>query len=312
MKENPLVSIGVVTYNAEEFIQETLDSIFNQTYKNIELIVADDNSTDKTVELARKWFERKGCRFNGYKLLTSSSNTGVSGNSNRALRAANGEWYKCFDGDDLMTPNAITDYVDYVNKYPQVEMVMANVCAYSCKGVVQLLPIPLMKLFFSEKCTATKQASIISKRIIGYSQGFFVKTSVIKEEGGFDERFPYIEDYPLFIKLINKGHKMFFMNEITAEYRTVDTSISRSKQDSSIFSNSIVRCTKEYRYNYQREYLSPLWKRLLDFSIFLKCRIIDSGNTYASFKCRLYYRMFKILDPFFFYRKYTNLLNLFS
>ena len=55
--ESPLVTVGVVSYNAEIFIEDTLTSVYNQTYKNIELILSDDHSSDNTVEVAKKWFE---------------------------------------------------------------------------------------------------------------------------------------------------------------------------------------------------------------------------------------------------------------
>lgn len=309
MKQHPLVTIGVVTYNSGSFITETLDSIYNQSYENIELIISDDCSADNTPELCKSWLREHSNRFKRTKLLTSDINTGVSANSNRALNEATGDWYKCFDGDDIMTKNAIQDYVSFVDSNSEIEMTMADVKALRENGKGPLLPVPIKKLFYGEKSTSKKQASIISKRIIGNSQSFFIKTSVLRNEGGFDERFPLLEDYPLFIKLINKGHKMFFMDKVTAEYRTVSGSISHNKKDSSILPKSTIKCVEEYHYDYQREYLSLLWQRLLDLSIFLKKKVILSGNSYSSFRSRFYYRLMKMFDPFFFYKKYTNFLN---
>lgn len=311
MEQKPLVTIGVVTFNAEEFITETLDSIYEQSYQNIELIVTDDNSSDKTVEIAQKWLEMKGKRFNGSQIITTPVNTGVSANSNRALMAAKGEWYKCFDGDDLMAPNAISDYMSYVIEHPDVEMMMANV-RYMRDGVAaEIMPVQLKKLFFGVKSTVKRQSRIISKRIIGNSQSFIVKTSILKNEGGFDEKYPLLEDYPVFIKLINRGHKMYFMENVTAFYRSTEGSISRQRSAGSIFTNSAIRSIVEYRYDYQREYLSPFWQKLLDFSICLKKNVIEAGNNWSILKCRMYYSLL-MFDPLYLYKKYTNFLNRFA
>ena len=58
-----LVTVVVVTYNSSKYVLETLDSIFEQTYKNIELIITDDGSSDNTVELCREWLTHYGDRF---------------------------------------------------------------------------------------------------------------------------------------------------------------------------------------------------------------------------------------------------------
>ena len=86
----PLVSVFVVSYNAADYICETLESIKAQTYQNIELIVSDDHSSDQTVELANEWIESNKERFVRTELITVDHNTGVSANYNRAIRACRG------------------------------------------------------------------------------------------------------------------------------------------------------------------------------------------------------------------------------
>ena len=83
-----LVSVITATYNSSDFITETLDSIFNQTWEAVELIITDDNSLDDTVEVCRQWLNAKSSRFIRTELITSEVNTGVSGNANRGLMAA--------------------------------------------------------------------------------------------------------------------------------------------------------------------------------------------------------------------------------
>ena len=74
-----LVSVPVLTYNAESFIEETLESIFNQTYQTIELIISDDCSKDNTVQIVEKWCAqpRVIARFTDIKIITVPKNTGI-------------------------------------------------------------------------------------------------------------------------------------------------------------------------------------------------------------------------------------------
>ena len=122
----PLVSIAVVTYNSSKTVLETLDSIKEQTYPNIELIISDDCSKDNTVELCRGWVEKNKGRFVRVEILTVETNTGVSANFNRADAASRGEWGKPIAGDDLLLPNAIQEYVNYIIVHPDVVYVFAN------------------------------------------------------------------------------------------------------------------------------------------------------------------------------------------
>ena len=101
MAAAPLVSVIVPTHDHEQFVGETLDSVFAQTYPNLQVIVSDDASGDGTVAAVR---ERFGDRV---ELVTSEVNTGISGNFNRALGVVRGEYVAWLDGDDLMRPNRI-------------------------------------------------------------------------------------------------------------------------------------------------------------------------------------------------------------
>jgi len=124
---NPLVSVAVVTYNSSATIIETLDSISNQTYQNIELIVSDDCSTDETVNIAKQWIREHQNRFIRAEILTISNNMGVSANYNRAMDACRGEWVKDVDGDDLLCSTCVEEYVSYVRAHSDAYYVFSRV-----------------------------------------------------------------------------------------------------------------------------------------------------------------------------------------
>lgn len=111
MKENILVSIIIPMYNSEKYIEKTLQSLINQTYKNIEIIVVDDGSTDqskKNVEAIAKTEKRIKYYF--------QKNSGAPIARNNGLSKANGEYVLFFDADDILLKNAIYDLTNNIIK----------------------------------------------------------------------------------------------------------------------------------------------------------------------------------------------------
>ena len=90
----PLVSVFIVTYNSSDYIIEALDSVRNQTYPNIELVVSDDCSTDNTVPLVKDWMKSYGSCFSRTEIVVAPKNQGIPSNYNRAVNACHGEWLK--------------------------------------------------------------------------------------------------------------------------------------------------------------------------------------------------------------------------
>jgi len=109
-KNLPLVSIMVITYNQSEFISDCLDSIVSQDYQNIEVIVADDGSTDKTIEILNNY----ALKYAGIvKIKSSKTNKGITVNSNLALSFCKGEYIAFTGGDDVFMPGKISRQIEW-------------------------------------------------------------------------------------------------------------------------------------------------------------------------------------------------------
>lgn len=102
------VSIVVPIYNAEEHIELCLDSILNQTYKNIELILVNDGSTDKSIEIINKYKEK----YPDIIKIINKQNSGVSDTRNIGVENATGDFLMFSDNDDYMEPNLIQTYME--------------------------------------------------------------------------------------------------------------------------------------------------------------------------------------------------------
>ena len=109
----PLVSICIPTYNGERYLQEALDSVKAQTYKNIEVIISDDNSKDHTLEICDRF--KNEVNFPVY--IYNHTPSGIGANWNHCIEKANGEYIQFLFQDDILYPNCIEEKLKYLQKY---------------------------------------------------------------------------------------------------------------------------------------------------------------------------------------------------
>ena len=100
---NPSISVCIPTYNGSRYLEACLDSVLSQTYKNIEILVVDDGSTDNTVEILER-YERNDQRV---RLVRNNHNLGLVGNWNRCVELAKSEWIKFAFQDDLLREDCL-------------------------------------------------------------------------------------------------------------------------------------------------------------------------------------------------------------
>lgn len=114
----PLVSVVIATYNQAKYLGYTIESVLNQTYPNIELIVVDDGSTDSTPEVA--------ARFGGRIAYIRQANTERGAARNRGLAEARGEFIAFLDSDDIWLPDKIKNEVEYLQQHPDLGFVYSD------------------------------------------------------------------------------------------------------------------------------------------------------------------------------------------
>lgn len=226
--EQPLVSVPVITYNSSKTVIETLDSIYNQTYPNIELIISDDCSTDETISICRRWIEQHKERFSRTEILTVAKNTGVSANMNRAERACTAEWVKGIAGDDLLLPNCIETYIEYVTKHPTAVQVFSRIEVFGGDEERRRRTEKLFKYdFFDLTLEQQYERLMFEGNCLPASTNFYNKKA-IAELGieGYDERIPLLEDLPRWINLIKAGVHFQFIDMPLVRYRVSENSLS--------------------------------------------------------------------------------------
>ena len=251
----PMVSVTVITYNSSKTVLETLDSIYNQTYPTLELIVSDDCSTDNTVQVCRDWIEAHKERFVRTELLTVEKNTGISANLNRAEAACRGEWVKGIAGDDLLLPDCIQDCVSFAKANPKMYCFFGKIRAFGgnadyCTWLTNT---------FSERNDMMSRLSkeelfcVIAKGDTPPAPAFFYnRFFFLNNEIKNDERIPLIEDLPLWLSILKKGFVFGFIDKEIVEYRVGGISTSKVWQSYELFRNRrLVYFLYQFEYFYK-------------------------------------------------------------
>lgn len=305
---SPLVSVIVITYNSCVFVVETLESIKNQTYHNIELIISDDGSSDQTVRLCNDWVNANQDRFVRVEVISVESNTGIPANCNRGFRTAEGVWIKFIAGDDILDNNCIESFVDFVESDASVELVESK-SQFFKNEFKQENFAHIQDLggtgFFDSSVTASQQYEALLRRNYIHAPSVFIKRSAIAEVGGFDEKYRLIEDHPLWLRLTKCGSRFYFMPKVTVYYRLHCNSVYASKRTDQIFNKFY-----KHRRNFDIDYIIPnvslIESMLLNYNYY-RLFVIDY------FKMNKNIKIFKLLYYFsdfkYYYDKKFNKLN---
>lgn len=183
-KNNLLVSVIIPTKNSEKFLSECLQSIKNQTYKKIEIIVVDNNSTDKTKEIAKKFTDRV---FNFGPERSAQVNFGV--------KKALGKYVYKVDSDFVLDKKVITECVEKIEQDFDA-IVVHNTPDISISWIAKI----------------RKFEVDMYKYDLTHSSARFVKKSVYQKIGGFNEKITAGEDYDFQNKLNRNGFKTGFID----------------------------------------------------------------------------------------------------
>jgi glycosyltransferase involved in cell wall biosynthesis len=220
----PLVSVVVITYNSMKYVLETLQSIKNQTYGNIELIVSDDCSTDQTLEIIEGFVLENGNFFERVEIVKSSRNSGITPNCNRGILASSGVYIKPIAGDDLLMPNCIRDFVSFFQAHGKIEI------AASCTKVFyedDLNNFHIWPKRYEFPIGLEKQKLEILRANFVYNVSIFFTRNLFNSVGGFEEKYSMIEDYPFDYKVLSKGYEIYLLDKITVNYRVNFDSTTR-------------------------------------------------------------------------------------
>ncbi len=212
MHNGPLVSFIVPCYNQAQFLDETLLSIFTQTYENWECIIVNDESPDNTEEIAQKWVE-KDPRFQYF----FKQNGGVSSTRNFGLEKAKGEYIQFLDADDLIANNKLELSLQMINESvnKNIQIVFTNFKMFTAN--IKKTEEPFCNLnesLFSYENLLYKWNETFSIPI----HTALIKTSLI-ENIRFPENMTAQEDWIFWVNLFRNHPQIIFIDKPLAFYR---------------------------------------------------------------------------------------------
>lgn len=279
-----LVTVIVITYNSAKYVLETLESVYRQSYNNIELIVSDDCSKDNTVSICKQWVDTNRNRFISAKVIQTENNSGICGNYNFALKNANGNWIKYIAGDDILEDNCIERFVSNIKP---------NTFLYTCitkhlqneTGEIELYSTRIPDQ------SAWKQARYMLKSLYGINgPTIFIERNHLLNLGGFEEKYPMIEDWPIAIRYATNGLRIGIVNEPLVQWRIYGNSISHSNYS---FAISLRNAWYDYSMHYCWHYLLPFHQ----YHYWLDSWILKFSNTSKTHKLLGYFlRCFDIVN----------------
>ncbi|ALJ04594.1 hypothetical protein APS56_05325 [Pseudalgibacter alginicilyticus] len=208
----PLISVIIPCYNQSEFLEETLLSVYNQTYNNWECIIVNDGSTDDSETIAENWV-LKDNRFSYFY----KSNSGVSNTRNYALDRVKGNYIQFLDADDVIN-----------NKKLEISVGLLDNSSAKNEKIV----ISNFRMFSENQSKSTKPYCVLTNDLFTYDNllykwnetfsipihcGFF-KASLF-EEIRFPENLTAQEDWIVWIALFKNGSKAIFIDKPLALYR---------------------------------------------------------------------------------------------
>lgn len=225
----PLVSIAIACYQHKRFLRECLDSVLSQTYKNIEVIIVDDGSTDGSQEIIREY----ASKHNNFKIALFPFNKGVAYTQLKMLELSTGEYMCIFDGDDLMYPEKIEKQVTFLEQNPKYQMCFHDVMVFDDDTQKNLYlwseryaPANCVKEALFQAIQPTKGKS---KRTPSGSK--FGRTAYIKS-GVTDTRTAGRIEFIFFLGMeaANPGAPWYTLPEVLGMYRLHDHNISRQEK----------------------------------------------------------------------------------
>lgn len=217
MDNLPLVSICMPAYNSEKYIRQALESIHAQSYPNIELIIVNDGSTDRTSEIMQEYAGER-------VTLIHQENKGQAASCNVAFSYAKGQFIKFMDSDDLISEDFIKNQVERIEGREDAVATAAWGRFYENN----------VDTFKSAEEPIWKDMPPIDWIVQSLGSGanmmqcglFLIPRSVLQRSGLWDERLTLINDFDFFIRVILSAKEMLFAEDAVLYYRSGINSLS--------------------------------------------------------------------------------------
>ncbi|HRZ19106.1 MAG TPA: glycosyltransferase [Methanofastidiosum sp.] len=219
-RPKPLISVIIPCYNQGRYLDQAVQSVLDQTYKNFEIIIINDGSTDEyTNELLKKYNKRN-------TKVYKTQNQGLASTRNYGFSLSKGEFVQFLDSDDFLDPNKFKDQMNIFNKYKDLDVSYTNYKYYYDN---------------TKEFSDSRMEDLIGKNpfedfVYKWQRGISIpihcamfKREIFNENGPFVSGFKATEDWLMWVEIAHKGCKFRYLNRDYALYRIQSNSMTRNK-----------------------------------------------------------------------------------
>lgn len=206
-----LVSVCIPTYNNEDYISKTIDSILSQSFADWELIIVDDCSRDNTLEIVKSYNDDR------IHLFQNKKNLGMAGNWNRCVELASGTYIKFICADDVLAENCLERELEIFADNPELSMVVSDSQLINDQDVkTGVFPRYHIAGIIDGKKLAKK--SLIFINYFGMPCAVMFRKDIFDKVGGFSKEFHYIVDFDLWLGMAFYG-KTYVNKQLLNSFR---------------------------------------------------------------------------------------------
>ncbi|MEH7180551.1 glycosyltransferase family 2 protein [Neobacillus vireti] len=213
---NPVVSIIMGIYNNEKTLDESVESIINQTFHDWELIMCDDGSTDLTYKVAKYYSDK----YPNVHLISNDVNKGLNYTLNHCLKYASGKYIARMDGDDISEPTRLEKEVAILESNEKISIVSSLMGYFNEKGewsYNNMIEYP-SKLTFIKGTPFCHAPCMVRREAYDAVNGYSVDKKLLR-----------VEDYDLWFKMYSKGYRGYNIQEVLYKMRDDNSAIKRRK-----------------------------------------------------------------------------------
>ncbi len=225
--EEHLISVVIPNFNNSDYIKSSIESVLNQTYENLEVVVVDDCSTDNSCEIVEKIIlvDKR------VRLLRNEKNSGVTFTRDRGIKEARGEFISTLDSDDLyLNTNKI------VNEYSLLKASNFDKYQIGFSGVLRIdeSDKPINEINGGKEVSEGEIFMNLLIRQGFIPRDFLFSKKIYEEVDGFDLNLPIYEDWDLKIRMSQKAN-FKYTGEVGIGYRFIKSSLSRAKTKKKLY-----------------------------------------------------------------------------
>ena len=223
MQNLPLVSIICLCYNHERFVVESLNSVLNQTYKNVELIIADDDSPDQSKQTIQSWLKNHP----DIRFISNETNLGNTKTFNKALQFAKGDYIIDLAADDILLPDCVEKQINTFlsSELNNLGIVYGNaeIISENSTHIGYYYEVNAEQKALKKPASGDIYLAMLSQSSMICSVSSMVKREVLEQLNGYDENLAY-EDLDLWIRT-SRNYNFEFIDSVLIQKRELENSM---------------------------------------------------------------------------------------